>query len=76
MNRQEDLFYENIYTLMHSMIKFAEDEEQKGNLGLIAKNIIKRTGAKGTLFSIMKFHLFGDRDQEVENIEVQHTLRK
>lgn len=64
------MFYENMYTLMQSMIRYAEDEEQKGNLGLIAKNIIKKTGTKGTLFSIMKFHLFGDRDQEVENIEV------
>ena len=57
------------------MIRYADDEEQKGNLGQVAKKIIQKTGKHGTLFAMIKFHFFGERDSETENIEIQHTLR-
>ena len=40
------------------------------------KRIIIKTGAPGKLFKSIKFHLFGIRDTEVEQIEIQHNLRK
>jgi hypothetical protein len=40
------------------------------------KRIIIKTGAPGKLFKSIKFHLFGIRDDEVEQIEIQHNLRK
>ena len=58
------------------MVKYAKNEDQRGHLGPIAKKIIKKTGTKGTMFSVLKFHLFGERDQNVENIEIQYKLRK
>ena len=35
-----------------------------------------KTGAPGKLFKSIKFHLFGIRDTDVEQIEIQHNLRK
>jgi len=61
---------------MKNMVHYAENEDQKGNLGNIAKKIIMKTGRPGTMFAIIKFHLFGEIDHETENIEIQHNLRK
>ena len=50
------------------MVKYAEVEQRKGNLGDLAKKIIKKTGKSGTIFAIIKFHLFGERHSDTENI--------
>jgi hypothetical protein len=52
------------------MTNYADEEEQKGNLSEVAKKIIQKTGKKGTLFAIIKFHVFGERHEETENIEL------
>jgi hypothetical protein len=55
---------------MRNIVKFLKDEEQKGNLGALSKHIIMKTGAPGTIFKVVKYHLFGVRDPEIEDIEL------
>ena len=52
------------------MLTYAQEEEIKGNLNKIVKRIIMKTGAPGKLFKSIKFHLFGLRDSEIEQIEI------
>jgi hypothetical protein len=75
MNQEEENYFQNAYSYMRDIIKYAREEEQKGNLGAISKQIILKTGAPGSLFKVLKFHLFGERDTEIDDIELQHSLR-
>jgi hypothetical protein len=72
MNSEEDNYYATMYTLMQAMVKYAEEENQHGCLGNVAKKVIQKTGKPGTLFAIIKYHLFGEEHQETEYIELQH----
>lgn len=70
MNQEEENYFQNAYSYMRDIIKYTRDEEQKGNLGAISKQIIMKTGAPGTIFKVLKFHLFGERDKEIDHIEL------
>ena len=70
MNLEEENYYENMYLQMRNIVKYVKEEEQKGNLGQLSKQIIMKTGAQGTIFKVIKYHLFGERDKEIEDIEL------
>ena len=72
---EEETYYNNMYFMMQNIIKYAREQRDKGNLGPIAEQVIKLTGLKGTLFKVVHFSLFGDRDKDIEEIEIQHNLR-
>jgi len=75
MNQEEETYFQNAYSYMRDVIKYAREEEQKGNLGAVSRQIITKTGAPGTVFKVLKFHLFGERDKEIDEIELQQSLR-
>ena len=70
MNQEEEAYFQNAYSYMRDIIKYCREEEQKGNLGSITKQIISKTGSSGTIFKVLKFHLFGERDKEIDDIEL------
>ena len=70
MNQEEETYFQNAYCYMRDIIKYAREEEQKGNLGALSKQIIMKTGAPSSIFKVLKFHLFGERDKEIDDIEL------
>ena len=64
---------------MQEMIKYIKEEELKGNVGIVVKYIISKTGTlnnNSMIFSIAKYHLFGTRVKWIDDILMQHTLRE
>ena len=50
-------------------MRYATQEEAKGNIGYIARKIITKTGSKQSqMFGVIKCHLFGQRNKWVEDI--------
>ena len=79
INKFEEEFSENMYILFQEMIKYVKEEEQKGNVGPVVKKIISKTGSNKNgcmVFTIVKYHLFGDRVKWIDDILMQHTLRE
>ena len=57
-------------------MRYATQEEAKGNIGYIARKIITKTGSKQSqMFGVIKCHLFGQRNKWVEDIKIHHNLR-
>jgi len=50
------------------MIKYAEEEKLKGNIGSIVKKIIMKTGTKNTMFKFLKHSFYNIRIQEIEDL--------
>ena len=76
INKLEDSYFKTLFFVKQNMLKYAQDQEMRGNLDRLVKRVIMKTGAPGKLFKSIKFHLFGLRDTEVEQIEIQHNMRK
>ena len=72
----EDNYYRTMFFVKQHMIQYAQEQEIIGNLGQTVRRIIMKTGAPGKLFKSIKFHLFGLRDNEMEQIEIQHSIRQ
>jgi hypothetical protein len=36
----------------------------------VVERIIKKTGLKGTAFKVVRFSMFGERDKDIEEIEI------
>jgi hypothetical protein len=58
------------------MIKYADEEIKIGNLSEKSKLIIQKTGKSGTLFAGLKHYLFGERNAEIDNLEIQYAMRQ
>jgi hypothetical protein len=56
------------------MVKYAEDEKLKGNIGPIAKKIIMNTGKPNTMFKFLKYALYNIRIKEVEDIYTSYNF--
>lgn len=58
------------------MIKYAEKEKLKGNLGPIVKKIILKTGMPNTMFKYIKYSIYNVRIQEIEDLFNQYNFQK
>ena len=43
------------------MVKYAEEEKLKGNMGPIVKKIIMKTGKENTMFKFIKYAMYNVR---------------
>jgi len=57
-----------IYRIMENLIVYLDEQDHRGNLESKARYIISKTGAPGKLFKWVKYHLFDERNTEIEEI--------
>jgi len=50
------------------MVKYAEEEKMKGNIGPIVKKIIMNTGKPNTMFKFLKYAVYNIRIKEIEDL--------
>ena len=58
------------------MIKFAEEEKRKGNMGPIIEKIIMKTGNNETMFKHIKHYVYNLRIKEIEELNNAYNYQK
>ena len=58
----------NCYFVQQKMVKYAEEEKMKGNIGPIVKKIIMNTGKPNTMFKFLKYAVYNIRIKEIEDL--------
>ena len=62
--------------LMENLGKYAVDNSNNNNINNEVNYIINHTGAPGKMFIVVKYYLFGEKNDEIQTIIQQNELRQ
>jgi hypothetical protein len=66
----------NTYKVMENLGRYAVMNSIGGVINGEVNYIINHTGAQGTMFQVVKYYLFGEKNDEIEAIIYQNDLRE